>query len=143
MKKVMFSYYPSSKRPGNVGIRKRWKNKILQDIENFGIKSWRRNTMDRDSWRQLINQQVQVTPVHANIESIVRKYKEHADERRSQESKLKRGVVRQKVTEILVKDSSNYYKCPTCNKRFKPQEITGHVKSCATDWCKKHMIELK
>jgi hypothetical protein len=67
MKKVMFSYFLSSKRPGNVGIRKRLENKILENVENFRVKSWSRDTTDRDEWRQLINQHGQVTLVHSNI----------------------------------------------------------------------------
>lgn len=32
MKKVMFRYYPNAKRPRNHGIRKRWEDKVLDDI---------------------------------------------------------------------------------------------------------------
>jgi hypothetical protein len=142
IKKVMFSYVSIDKRPGNVGIRKRWETKILEDVEKFDIKNWRRETKDRGKWRQLINQHVQVTPVHSNIKNILWKYKEHA-EKRSQELMASHGIVQRKVTEILVKDSHNYYTCPNCNKQFKPQGITGHVKACAKEWCKKKKIKLK
>jgi hypothetical protein len=143
MKKVMFSYFSDRKRPGNVGIRKRWEDKILEDIEKVGARNWRRVTRDRDRWRYLINQCAQVIPVHPNINDIVKKYKEHADNRRVQESKAKRGIVQQKVTAILVKGSNGYYICPNCDRRFKPQGITGHVKACAKVWCKKHNIKGK
>ena len=47
-KKVMFSYFPNEKRPGNVGIRKRWEVKITNDLEKCNVKNWRRETKDRD-----------------------------------------------------------------------------------------------
>ncbi len=139
----MFSYFPGSKRPGSVGIRKRWENKIMEDVEKFGIKNWRKDTKSRDKWRQLINQNVRINPVHMNIKNILMDYKEHAHKRRSEESDAKRGIIRRKVTEILNKDINNYYTCPNCGRCFKPQGITGHVKSCAKIWCKKHKITLK
>ncbi|CAF5186949.1 unnamed protein product, partial [Rotaria sp. Silwood1] len=54
------------------------------------------------------------------------KYKEQTDKGRIQDSMAKQGAVEEKVTEILSKDSNNYYTCPNCNGRFKPPEITGH-----------------
>ncbi len=143
MKKVMFSYFPAIKRPTNVGIRKRWENKIMEDIEKCGIKNWRRNTKYRDKWRKLINQNVQVNPVHLNINNIITKYKEDANKRRSQESTVKHSLEQPKVTEILVKESNNLYTCPKCSRCFKSQGITGHVKACAKEWCKRHKIKLK
>jgi isochorismate hydrolase len=68
-------------------------------------------------------------------------YKERADKRRSEESTAESGFVQEKVTEILIKDLNNYYTCANSNRRFKPQEITGHVKSCVKNWCKKHKIK--
>jgi uncharacterized protein with PIN domain len=110
---------------------------------NFGNKNLRRDTRNRNKWKQLINQQLQVTCVQSNIKNIVMTYKVQADKTRSQESKVKRGMVQEKVTEILIKDSHNYYTCPNCNRLFKPQGITGHVKSCARDWYNKHKIKFK
>jgi len=60
-----------------------------------------------------------------------------------QESRANHGIVQRKVTEILVKDSHNYYTCPNCNKQFKLQGIIGHVKACAKEWCKKKKVKLK
>ncbi|CAF2924283.1 unnamed protein product [Rotaria sp. Silwood2] len=143
MKKSMFSYFSGSKRPGNVGIRKRWEDKIIEDLEKFGIKNWRKDTRLRDKWRQLINQNVGINPAHVDIKNILLDYKKRTQKRRSQESAAKRGIIQRKVAEILNKDNNNYYTCPKCGSRFKPQGITGHVKSCAKLWCKKHKITLK
>ena len=65
-------------------------------------------------------------------------YKECADKRRSEGSAAELGVVQEKVTEILIYDSNNYYTCSTCNRRFKPQDITVHLESCAKNWRKGH-----
>ena len=51
-KKVMFSYFPNEKRPGNVRIRKRWEVKIANDLEKCNMKNWRRETKDRDIWEK-------------------------------------------------------------------------------------------
>ena len=49
-RKVMFSYFPNEKRPGNVRIRKRWEVKITNDLEKCNVKNWKRETKDRDLW---------------------------------------------------------------------------------------------
>ena len=51
-KKVMFSYFPNEKRPGNVGIWKRWEVEITNNLEKCNVKNWRRETKDRGLWRE-------------------------------------------------------------------------------------------
>ena len=46
-KKMMFSFISDDKRPSNVGIRKRWESKIMDDMDRLGIRNWRRDTRDR------------------------------------------------------------------------------------------------
>jgi hypothetical protein len=139
VKKVMFSYFPSEKRAANSSIRKRWEAKLTDDIDKLGIKNWRRDTKERDRWRDLINKRVQVTPVPSNIKSIIQEYKNRADERRDEELC---GAVKRKVTEVLVKDSNNMYECPGCQQKFKPQGITGHVRACEAHWCMVNNIKM-
>ena len=49
------SYFPWEKRPRNFGIRRRWDDKIQNDIGTLNITNWRRQTLNRDQWRELIN----------------------------------------------------------------------------------------
>ena len=143
-KKVMFSYFPNEKRPGNVRIRKRWEVKITNDLEKCNVRNWRRETKDRDLWRETINAKVKTIPANPKIKQIVQDYKKRTEERRSNENKADQSKVPRKVVEVLVKNSNNnnMYTCPNCKKNFKPQEITVHVRSCAKAWCKKNNIEM-
>jgi hypothetical protein len=140
VKRAMYSYFPDSKRPRNVGVRKRWEDKIMEDLEKFNVKNWRRQVNDRDSWRESINTKVQTTRVNPKIKQIIRDYKEKADKRRSDEKKAAQRKAPRKVTEVLVKDENNLYTCPNCKKKFKPQGVTRHVRACATNWCKKNNV---
>ncbi|CAF5023974.1 unnamed protein product, partial [Rotaria socialis] len=40
-KKVAFSYFPRANKPRNMGTRKRWQDKITEDLEKFNIRNWR------------------------------------------------------------------------------------------------------
>ncbi|CAF1427901.1 unnamed protein product [Didymodactylos carnosus] len=140
LKKVIFSYFPNAKRPPNAGTRKRWEKKIMEDLEKFGIKNWRRDTLNRDLWRDLINAQVQSKPVHPQLKQLVKNYKDKADERRAIQTQIGQGNPPKKVIEVLVKNMNGLYTCPNCNRAFKPQEITGHARTCAKKWCKKNNI---
>jgi hypothetical protein len=140
----MFSYFPDSKRPRNAGARKRWEDKVMDDLGKCHISNWRRDTLNKDLWRALINKHVHVKPVHWNIKSIIHDYKGRAEKRRADHlatanDKMARAA-HVKVTSVLVKNQHNEYTCPKCRKSFKPQGITNHVKSCAEDWCKKNGI---
>ncbi|CAF1056778.1 unnamed protein product [Didymodactylos carnosus] len=99
-KKAMFSYFPDWKRPRNIGIRKRWETKVMDDIEKSGIKNWRRDIREKDKWREIINIQVKTIPPQTKLKDIVHKYKERAENRRLEETT---GIKQRKVTEILVK----------------------------------------
>jgi adenylate cyclase class IV len=143
IKKIMFSYFHGEKRPRNIGIRKRWEEKVVHDMEVLGIKNWRRLTLEKDRWREAINRKTQAKPPHHQIKDIAFEYKRRAVERRNEELAVARGVEHRKVIEVLVKSSNNLYKCPGCGKQFKPQGITNHVKACSksNDWCKKNRIK--
>ena len=140
-KKVMFSYFPNEKGPGNVRIRKKWEVKITNDLEKCNVKNWRRETKDRDLWRETINEKVKTTPANPKIKQILQDCKKRTKERRSNEKKADQSKAPRKVVEVWVKNS-NMYTCPNCKKKFKPQGITGHVRSCAKAWCKKNNIEM-
>ena len=81
-KKSMFSYFHDEKRPKNMGRSKRWEDKVLKDIEEMHIGNWRKLTLDRSQWREIINKDVHVKPVHKNIKNIVYEYKQRASKRR-------------------------------------------------------------
>jgi hypothetical protein len=136
VKKITFSYFHGEKHPRNIGIRKRWEDKVQNCMKELNIRNWRRQVVDRNQWRDLINQNCHSTPVYSNIKEIVFKYKTRANEQR-------KGRIKQKVTDVLTKSADNQYRCPGCKRKFKPQGITNHVKSCtsAIAWCKKNRIK--
>ena len=141
-KKMMFSYFPDERRPSNAGIRKRWEAKIMDDLAKFDIENWRRETRDRDKWREVINRRVQYHPVQENIGAVIHAHKVSTDRKRAEEAAKARGSGPRKVTEILGRNTNGSYACPKCHKIFKPQGITGHVKSCAASWCKKNKVKI-
>lgn len=128
-KKTMFGYFHGEKRPSNMGRRKRWEDSVLKDIEELNIGNWRKMTLDRSRWCETINRNVHVNSVNKNVKSIVHDYKQCAAQRRKVERATPTGVIKRKVTEILVKEN-NQYKCPGCRKNFKSQGITNPIKSC-------------
>jgi hypothetical protein len=48
VRKVMFSYYSNVKRPRNGGIKKRWEDKIDDDLNKCQIHNWRRDVLIRE-----------------------------------------------------------------------------------------------
>ena len=101
------------------------------------------------SLRETINAKVKITPANPKIKQIVQDCKKRTEERRSNEKKADQSKAPRKVVEVLVKNSNNnnnnnnnMYTCSNCKKKFKPQGITGHVRSCAKAWCKKNNIEM-
>ncbi|CAF3398890.1 unnamed protein product [Rotaria socialis] len=135
VRKIMFSYYPNVKRPRNGGIKRRWEDMIADDLNKCQIHNWRKDTLVREKWRELINKPVQTRPIHSNIKNIVQEYKNMAVKRRI-------GIQQIKVTEALQRNQDNTYTCPKCTRFFKPQGITNHVRACATDWCKQNKIQM-
>ncbi|CAF5120666.1 unnamed protein product, partial [Rotaria magnacalcarata] len=81
--------------------------------------------------------------VHQNIKEIIYEYKQRAVNRRNDDLAASHGVIKTKVTEILVEDTNNHYVCPRCGIQFKSQGITNHVKAClnAQVWCKNNKIK--
>ncbi|CAF4595927.1 unnamed protein product, partial [Rotaria socialis] len=107
VKKIMFSYFPGEKRPTNTGIRKRWENKIMDDIEKFDIKNCRKDTKDKDRWREIINRDVIMNPVPSNIKSIIQEFKDLSKKRRAEELAISHGKPQRKATGVLVKGCHN------------------------------------
>ena len=131
VKKVMFSYYPGSKRPRHAGVRKRWQDTVCDDLTKCRIRNWRKQTMNRDTWRALINEHTQVRPPATNLPCIVKHVKQRAQGRRAAALL----PLSPRVTELIPKNHDNSYTCPNCKRNFKPQGITKHAKSCAKQWC--------
>ena len=143
-KKVIFSYFPNEKRTGSVGIWKRSEVKITNDLKKCNVKNWRRETKDRYLWLETINAKVKTTPANPKTKQIVQDYKMRTEERRSNKKKAEQSKAPWKFVEVLVKKSNNnnMYICPNCKKKFKPQGITGYVRSRAKACCKKNNIEM-
>ena len=80
-----------------------------------------------------INAKVKTTSANPKTEQMVQDYKKRTEERRSNEKKVDQSKAPRKIVEVLVKNSNNnnMYTCPNCKKKFKPQGIAGHVRSCA------------
>ena len=74
-KKMMLSYLPDERRPSNVVIRKRWEAKVMDDLTESHVRNCRRETRDRDKWRELVIRHVQSHPVQVNIQEIIHAYK--------------------------------------------------------------------
>lgn len=125
-----------------MGRFKRWEDNILKDINILQIYNWRRLVHDRKKWREIINKDVYVKPVAANVKDIVYQYKYQAVQRRRIGLAAFNGTIQRKVTEVLIKQN-NRYTCPGCKLNFKPQGITNHVKSCAGAriWCINNKIK--
>lgn len=141
IKKMMFSHFAADKRPCNAGVRKRWEDKIMEDLAKSDIRNWRRDTKDRNKWRGLINTHATHRSPQQNIYETVHQYKISAETRRAEETAKASGKGARKITEVLMKNVNNTYACPNCQRTFKAQGITGHVRSCAAAWCKQNNIK--
>ena len=71
IKKAMFAYFHDEKRPCNIGRSKRWEDKVLKDIDELRIGNWRRTTLDRKRWREIINRNVFIKPICKDIKDII------------------------------------------------------------------------
>ena len=136
VKKAMFSYYPGSKRPRHAGVRKRWRDTIMDDLAKCKTRNWRKQTMDRDTWRTTINQHTQVRPPATNLMGIVQQVKQRAQDSRTAAFR----PLPPRTTELISKNHDNSYTCPNCTRHFKPQSITKHRKTCAKQWCSQNGI---
>ena len=141
IKKTMFAFFHNEKRPNNMGRSNGREDRVLKDIDELRIGNWRKTTLDRRRWREAINRNVHIKPINKNIKSIVCEYKNRATQRRKTDLAASSRLLRPKVTEILAKEN-NRYRCPGCERYFKPQGITNHIRACtqATTWCKKDNI---
>ena len=84
VKKAMFSYYPLEKRPRNAGKRKNWEDKILDDVTKYGIRNWRRESMNRNQGRISITKKAYTRPpTTTDILNTVQLFKHRANLRRS------------------------------------------------------------
>ncbi|CAF4721856.1 unnamed protein product [Rotaria socialis] len=143
VKKVAFSYFPRANKPRNMGTRKRWQDKITEDLEKFNIRNWRRETLDKDKWRETINRFAHSNDPSSNISEVVQQYKQKSDKRRVASNVPPPPKVTEVLTKQGLKNNDGTYTCPNskCPRRiFKAQGITRHVNTCAPEWCKKHKI---
>ncbi|CAM4985039.1 unnamed protein product [Rotaria socialis] len=81
VKKAMFAYFPQTAKPRNVGNRKKWKDKLSEDVEKSNIRNWRRETHNRDKWRDTINKYVHSNIPSSNIAEVVQQYKQKSKQR--------------------------------------------------------------
>ncbi|CAF3297940.1 unnamed protein product, partial [Rotaria sp. Silwood2] len=99
VKKAMFAYFPQSVKPPNFGNRKQWQDKISEDLQKFNIRNWRRETLNRDKWRDKINKYAHSNVPSSNIPEVVQKYKQKSQQRRTTAN----APSPPKVTDILAK----------------------------------------
>ena len=138
VKKSMFSYFPLLAKPQNLGIRKRWQDKIDEDIRNQNVHNWRRETLNRDKWRETINKYTHTTAPSSKTTEIVQQYKQRSQQRRATPNTTPPLKINELLANQGLKNFNGTYTCPNpkCPKRlFKPQGISSHVKSCARKWC--------
>ena len=79
-------------------------------------------------------------PASSNIINVVQQLKQQAQVRR-QAMATKVTCIQRKVVEVIPRNVNGTYTCPACNKMFKPQGITKHVKSCSRTWCQQNNIK--
>ena len=106
-KNTMFVYFHGENRLRNMGRSKQCEEQVLKDIEALNIVNWRRTTLDRRRWREIINKNAYVKPVNKNIKNIIYDYKQRVVQRRKTKSNA---AIQRRVTEILVKEN-NLYEC--------------------------------
>ncbi|CAF3715602.1 unnamed protein product [Rotaria socialis] len=146
VKKAMFAYFPQTVKPRNFGNRKKWQDKISEDVEKLNIRNWRRETPNRDKWRDTINKYVHSNIPSSNIAEVVQQYKQKSQQRRATTNAPSPPKIIDVLAKQGLKNLDGTYACPNskCSGRlFKPQGITGHIKSCAKKWCTKNGISTK
>ncbi|CAF1061172.1 unnamed protein product [Rotaria magnacalcarata] len=146
VKKAMFAYFPQTVKPRNFGNRKKWQDKINEDVEKLNIRNWRRETLNRDKWRDTINKYVHSNIPSSNIAEVVQQYKQKSQQRRAATNAPSPPKIIDVLAKQGLKNLDGTYTCPNskCSGRlFKPQGITGHIKSCAKKWCTKNGISTK
>ncbi|CAF3321652.1 unnamed protein product [Rotaria socialis] len=121
--------------------------KVIEEADVIGVQfSYGRN----DSFHgvnlgdRMSNDKILEITGQPPIETILRRNRlRWAVNRRNDDLAASHGLIKRKVTEILVKSTNNHYACPGCGIQLKPQGITNHVKSCvnAQVWCKNNKIK--
>jgi hypothetical protein len=115
-KKALFASFRDIKRPP-YGIKLRWRDKIMKDINTSNIKNWRRETLDKDQWRKTINRGVTYDIVYTDAARIVREHKERATNRRAQEELSE--LIKQNKTIPISNDialPNNDARCTHCGR---------------------------
>jgi hypothetical protein len=49
----IYKWKPLASRPKG-RLKNRWEDDVRTDLEKMRIKNWRRNVLDRDSWRTIV-----------------------------------------------------------------------------------------
>ena len=134
--KTTFSYYPGSARTRDSGVHKRWQDRIMDDREYYNIRNWRREMLDRNNWRTIINQRTQVESPVLNILGIDKEFKQQSTVRRPAISR----PPPPRVVEVLTRNVDGTYTCPQFAKEYKLQGIIKHTRSCAKQQCNENSI---
>lgn len=125
-KKLLFSYFPNTRRPQHHGIRKRYEDKIKSDLEQSNITNWRRDTMDRNKWRQIINRPVQVLTTSSSIKQTVHNYRQRALRRRAKET-----TQSTQPATLAPPPTRKSNECPNCNRICKNElGVKIHRRTC-------------
>ena len=139
-KKTLFASFKDVKRPPH-GVKLRWRDKIMKDINVSNIKNWRRETQDKDKWRKIINYGVTYNIVHTDITRIVREHKEKAIHRRVRETpshQIKQNTTRPVPNNMA--PTNDDAKCTQCGKICKNRKgLKIHQYTCV----KKTLIDKK
>lgn len=131
-KKTLFATFKNVRRPPH-GVKLRWRDKIMRDLNASNITNWRRETQDRDKWRKIINRGVTYNTVHTDITRIVRDHKERAANRRAREEQTKK--IKQNtnipIADQVANTKNDDAKCTKCGRVCKNKKgLKIHQYTC-------------
>ena len=121
-KKTLFASFTDVKRLPH-GVKLRWRDKIIKDINVSNIINWRRETQDKDKWRKTINHAVTYSIIHTDTTHIVREPREKAMNRRARE--IPSHQIKQNTTRPISNDmapTNDQANCTQCGKICKEQK---------------------
>lgn len=66
------------KPPRGMGVRKKWEDKVISDLNRFQIRNWRRETLNWDTWWSRIIEHVQIRPPFNHVTVVMQQLKHSA-----------------------------------------------------------------